>query len=126
MRQASLKFKNYASAIQIVDNSDLGEKAFRFILVSFGILALFYVVILGNITFNIIERRSYEAEARNLSNEVQELELTYLKMSEKVDPILARDMGFKEAEESITARKSLGYRPTGEPLGSAKNSANGF
>jgi len=108
MRQASLKLKSYAGNIQIIDNSDLGEKALRFLLVSFGILAIFYIVILGNITFNIIERRASEGEARTLSNEVLELELTYLQMSEKVDANLAREMGFKEAQASFTARKSIG------------------
>lgn len=119
MRQASLKLKSYAGNLQIIDNSDLGRKTLHFILVSFGILAVFYIIILGNITFNIIERRSADAAARALSNEVLELELAYLKLAEKVDQNLAREMGFQEAALSFTAEKSLGHA-TGEPLGGIK------
>ena len=117
MRQASLKLKSYAGSLQIIDNSDLGQKALNFILVSFVLMALFYILILGNITFNIIERRSFEAQARNVSNEVLKLELTYLKLSETVDQNLARQMGFREAQASFTAEKSLG---------SVTDVANGF
>lgn len=117
MREATLKFKTYAGNIHIIDNSDLGRRMLHFIIVSFGVLALFYIIILGNITFNIIERKSYEADARTLSNEVVDLELTYLQMSEKVDESLAKEMGFKEAQASIT---------TEHAVGSIKFANNGF
>jgi hypothetical protein len=49
-----------------------------------------------------------EADARKLSNEVLELELTYLDKSNKIDFALAESLGFKETKANFATRKSLG------------------
>ena len=108
MRTASLKLKNYAGSINIVDNSNLKRRILYILLISFGALGFFYVLILGNMTFNIIERRALEGSARTLSNEVLNLELTYLQISSKVDLILAKSLGFQETKINFATRKSLG------------------
>ena len=76
---------------------------------AFGVLAIAYVVILGNMIFNINERKSLEKEVSTLSSEVGELELEYLALSKKVDLGLSRTLGFKEAKPAFAARKSLGF-----------------
>ncbi len=78
------------------------------LLVSFGALGLFYVLILGSMTFNIIERKSLEANARVLSNEVLGLELSYLELSSGIDLNFAQSLGFKESRVNFATRKSLG------------------
>lgn len=108
MRQLSLKLKSYGGAISIVDNNNLERRVFYILVSFFGALGFLYVVILGNMTFDIIERKSSEAEARTLANEVLQLELTYLDISSKVDMALAESMGFKEAKTNFATRKSIG------------------
>lgn len=112
MRQISLKFKSYGTrsiqGISIVDNDNLRRRVFYLLLSCFGALGLSYVLILGNMTFNIIERKALETDARALSNEVLDLELTYLNMSAGVDIVFAESMGFKETKASFATRKSLG------------------
>ena|SRR5258708_30822578 len=85
MRQATIKIRTYAHSIHIVNNNNLEGRLLNLILVSLGALALAYVLILGNMVFNIIQRRTLEAQAHMLSNEVSELELTYLSQSNKID-----------------------------------------
>jgi len=110
MKQATLKIKNYANNVNVLNNGHRLEGQFlNIILWSFGALALLYVLFLGNMIFNIIERKSLEADARNLSNEVGTLESQYLYVSDKVDVALAESMGFKEIKDKQYAvRKSIG------------------
>ena len=84
---------------------------------SFGALAFLYVLFLGNMVGNIIERRSLETNARALASEVKNLELTYLSMSNNVDLALSHSMGFQETKITFATRKSLSYGSTGEALG---------
>ena len=107
MRAVSLKLKNYAASVNIVDNNNLQERILHMILMSFGVLALLYVCLLGSMVFNIVERRALEANARALSNEVSNLEINYLSMSGKVDLTLAQGLGFKETAIKYATRKSL-------------------
>jgi len=75
-----------------------------------------YVVFLGNMVFNIVERRSLETEARNLSNEVSDLEVAYLSLSKDVDINLSREFGFHEIKPNFATREALGF--------GSKNSSN--
>jgi len=110
MRQASLKLKMSIKNVNIMNNNIEVEKyilnTMLFILAS---LAIFYVLILGNMVFNIIERRTLEKEALTLSNEVGKLEVSYLTLSNSVDMNLSSAMGFKETKATFATRKSLGY-----------------
>ncbi|MDD5721279.1 MAG: hypothetical protein PHT16_02440 [Candidatus Pacebacteria bacterium] len=83
----------------------------------FAGLALFYVFILGNMVFNIVERRNLEKEMLSLSNEVGNLQVSYLAVSNSVDMNLSSSMGFKETKATFATRKTLGRSPTGEALG---------
>jgi len=75
---------------------------------SLGALALCYVLFLGNMVFNIIERKALEVSARSLTNEVGDLESQYFTASNKIDINLAQSMGFKEIQKAYAVRKSLG------------------
>ncbi len=107
MRQASLKLKMYMGNVNIVNNN-IERKALHMILLSFGILAFFYVIFLGNMVFNIVERRALEHQAMVLSNEVGDLELNYLSLSKDINLNLSHSMGFKETVANFATRKSLG------------------
>lgn len=112
MKAIAIKFKNYAGGVDIVDNSNLHARILHCLFMSMGILSLVYIFLLGSMVWNIVERRSLEAEARTLSNEVGDLELSYLSMSNKVDLNLSTALGFKETKIIFATRKSS--RPIGK------------
>lgn len=119
MKQAGLKIRSYTRSINIVDNNNLQRRVLHVLLFVLATLAFLYIFLLGNVVFNITARRTLEANARVLANEVGNLELVYLSMSNKVDLKLGHFMGFKETKPKFAVRKSLGrVIPTGEPLDS--------
>ena len=112
MRQMALKLKIYAGNVNVVNN-DMQKIFFRAILWSFGALAILYLLFLGNMVKNIVERRSFEANARTLGNEVRDLELTYLSLSNNVDLAFSHSLGFKETQATFATRKALGFGSAG-------------
>lgn len=109
MKKASLKLKTYVNNnVNIIDNNDLAYRVFRALIMFFGALALCYAFILGNMVFNIIERRSFEKETLSLLKEVGDLELAYLSLSNKVDLNLSYSLGFKEIKPKFATRKAFG------------------
>ena len=98
---------NNAGQIDVVDN-DIKRLVWRVLLWSFGLLALLYILFLGNMVRNIAERKSLEADWRSLSNEVGSLELAYLSLSNNIDLPFSYSMGFKETKATFAARKPLG------------------
>lgn len=104
-----MKIQKYTKGVSIVNNNGLERNIFRGLLASAGVLAVCYVFIMGNMVFNIIERRALEADARELTNQVGNLELQYLNISKSVDLSLAASKGFKETDtKKFATRKSLG------------------
>lgn len=125
MKQISAKLNTYVSGVSVINNN--AEKIIlKVILWSFGGLALFYVLILGNMVKDIVERQSLEAEARSLSNEVRDLEVVYLSMSSGVDLAYAYSLGFTETKASFSAPKSLGYKLSAPASGNVRSSQNDF
>ena len=108
MKAIAIKMKSYTNGVNIVNNNNIEERIFKTVIFSGIALALFYMLILGNMVFNIIERKSLEADARTLSNEVGNLELQYLSMSNKIDLNFSYALGFEETKTKFAIRKSLG------------------
>jgi hypothetical protein len=108
MKKTVTKIKKYTPNVNIVNNNNLEKRMLNILLYIFGVLAVLYVLILGNMIFNVVARQSLGKEARALSNEVGDLELQYLSMSNKIDLTLSSEMGFKEANTKFAVRKSLG------------------
>ncbi len=106
----------YIKRVNVINNN-IEKLILNIIFCSFGALAFLYVLFLGNMVGNIIERRSLEANARILSSEVKDLELTYLSMSNNVDLALSHSMGFQETKITFATRKPLSYGSAGEALG---------
>ncbi|OGI62479.1 hypothetical protein A2818_01105 [Candidatus Nomurabacteria bacterium RIFCSPHIGHO2_01_FULL_40_12] len=110
MKQMSLQFKmrmDRVSTPSIISN-EIEKVLLKIILWSFVAVAFWYVLLLGNMVSNILQRRALEINARNLSNEVGELELAYLSTSSSIDLNLAYTLGFKETKAKFATRKSLG------------------
>src|SRR3989344_5805766 len=96
MKRGKIKLKIYAGKVGVMNNVPAERKFLQIFVWSFGLLALLYVLILGNMVFNIVERRSLEAEARTLVSEVGDLELRFLTLSGKIDPEFGYSLGFVE------------------------------
>jgi len=109
MKKTAIKIKSYAGNVTIVDNNNLGKRVLSVLLVTFGMLAVSYVLVLGNMVFNIVERQSLGKEAKALSNQVGDLELRYLAMSSKIDLALGHEMGFKETKTQFATREPLSF-----------------
>jgi hypothetical protein len=90
----------------------------------FAALALLYVLILGNMVFSIVERRTLEKEMLSLSNEVGNLEVSFLAVSNSIDMNLSSTMGFKETKAVFATRKSLGFNVSSSHLGNIKFTNN--
>ena len=115
MKQAGLKFKMHMQNVSIINNN--AERfALNSILAIFAGLTLLYILFLGNMVVNIIERRHLEANASELSDQVQALELAYFDMSAKIDLPLSQAMGFKETKITYATRRAT--------LGSIKTALN--
>lgn len=108
MIKAGSKLNIYIKNINVINNG-IQRFILNTIFLSFGVLSFFYVLFLGNMIQNIIERRDFEARARVLSSEVRDLELSYLSMSNDIDMALSYSMGFKEIKTAFSVRKSLGF-----------------
>jgi hypothetical protein len=112
MKQASLKLKNYANNVnanvRIVDSGNLQKRILTIMLSVLGGLALFYVLILCIMVFNIVERKTLETRELTLSNEVGNLELEDLALSQKIDLNFAYSLGFKQTKVEFATRKTLG------------------
>lgn len=125
MRQASLKLKMSIRNVNITNNNiEVGRNILNTMIFILAALALFYALILGNMVFNILERRNLEKEAVALSNEIGELEVSYLSVSNNVDINLSSAMGFKETRATFATRKSLGLNLSGANLENVKFANN--
>lgn len=107
MNQINVKINKYASQVNVVDTGNLNSRILKSILYTFGLLALGYVFILGNMITNILERRSLEAEARDLTNTISTLELTYLEKGSAIDLDYSHSLGFQDAHAYYATRQSI-------------------
>ncbi|HBA46018.1 hypothetical protein A2W67_03485 [Candidatus Nomurabacteria bacterium RIFCSPLOWO2_02_40_28] len=111
MSAIASKINMQIRSINVINNNV--EKLFlRILLWSFATFLLWYIFLLGSMVFNIVERRTLEKEALVLSNQVHELELNYLSMSNKIDLTFAYSVGFKETNIKFATRKFLGFNPS--------------
>lgn len=110
MKQASIKVKNYKDAIATMDDRiDLRSKMLYSLFVSFGIFSFLYVLVLGNMILNIIERKTVELDIRNLANEVGNLESDYIALTNTIDKNSSVTLGFNEVKPVFATRTTLGY-----------------
>jgi len=89
-------------------NGNIEKLILNIALWSFVALALWYVFILGNMVSNILQRRTLETNVRTLANEVGDLELIYLSMSNNIDLDFSHSLGFKETKIKFATRRSFG------------------
>jgi hypothetical protein len=109
MKQVALQLKSRVKNVSITNNNfEVPRVILNTMLTTLASLAFLYVLILGNMVFDIVERKALEKEMLVLTNEVGGLELTYLNVSNSIDMNLSASMGFKEAKANFATRKALG------------------
>ena len=111
MSEMALQLKRRVQNVNIMNNNiEVKKLILNTMFFIIGGLALLYVLILGNMVFNIVQRRSLEKEALTLTNEVSDLELSYLSVSGSVDIALGNSLGFKEIKPNFATaiHKSIG------------------
>lgn len=105
----SLQLKTRIQNVNIMNNNiEIRRIILNIMLSILAALALWYVLILGNMVFDIVQRKALEKEILTLSSEVRNLELSYLSISDSVDIALSASMGFREAKATFATRKALG------------------
>jgi hypothetical protein len=77
------------------------------LLSSLLILSVFYIYLIGSITFNILARKTLEADVRSLASNISKLELTYLDNANKIDKNFALSSGFVEVKNNIFATRDV-------------------
>lgn len=121
----SLQFKTRIQNVNIMNNNiEINRVILNALFFALAALAIFYVLILGNMVFNIVGRKTLEKEMLTLSNDIGKLELSYLSVSSSVDMTLSSVMGFKETKATFATRKSLGYNSGNTNLGNIKLANN--
>jgi hypothetical protein len=109
MTHLALQLKTRIQNVDIMNNNiEIQKIILNTILSIFGALILLYVLILGNMVFNIVQRGTLEKQSLALSNDVGTLELSYLSLFNGIDVASSASLGFKEIKATFATRKSLG------------------
>jgi hypothetical protein len=110
MRGSSIKVKNYVKNIDLVDSQvDLRGKLLKLIMVSFGVFSLLYIFVVGSMVFNIVARKSFDVEFKEVSNQVALLESNYVELSSGINKEYSALLGFEETNPVFTARTSAKF-----------------
>lgn len=107
MTTIAIKLNTRAAGGKVI-NTNLRQTIFHAMLFAFAGLSVCYVLLMGNMIFNIIARKGLESKVSTMVNNVGELELQYLSMSNKVNISFAKSLGFQETKMEFATRKSLG------------------
>lgn len=109
MREASIKIYHRIQNTSITANNlDMSKVILRSLLAVIGLFGLVYILLIGLLVLNIVERKDLEKQTQALSTELSELELEYLALSASINQELSKSMGFHEIPPSFATRKSLG------------------
>lgn len=101
--------KTKAIANDIAVNTNIQKAIFKFFVISFVLLSVVYIYMIGSITFNVVARKSLETTARNLGSNISELELTYLSDMNNINKTRATSLGFVDTNSSIFAVRSINH-----------------
>lgn len=93
----------------IRENINTQKIIFKILISSSIVLFVGYVYLIGSITFNVIARKSLENSMANLTNDVNQLEITYLDNLNKIDKEYAFSRGFVETKPNIFVSRSINH-----------------
>lgn len=94
-------------SINLIEDNHTQKIIFRALLGCLLVLMVAYCYFIGNITFNILARKSFENNIQVVTTKISQLELDYLKKMSLIDKDYAINNGFIESEDSIFALRTL-------------------
>jgi hypothetical protein len=101
--------KAKAISNEIAQNNDTKKVIFYILMTSSALLFIVYIYIIGTITFNIVARKSLENTVANLTEKVNNLEISYLNEINKTDKTYALSNGFVEVSNNIFATRDINH-----------------
>lgn len=101
--------KAIAITNDIKNNSSTQKILLAILLSSAVLLCVCYIYMIGNITFNVIARKSLETTISNLSSEVNNLDLVYLNKINEIDKDYASSNGFVENRNNIFVSRDVNH-----------------
>ena len=106
-------------------NTDLRKRLFFGLLGFAGLTFFVYIYLIGQIVFNVVERRNAETELKFLSNSLSQLEFKYLSKSREINLEYAKNLGFKEPQKiGFVGRTTLTKNTLSAKGGSASGGKN--
>ncbi len=90
-------------------NQRLRKTVFRLLLVTLAIFSVSYFYLIGSITCNIVERRSFENKITSLNSQVNELDLIYLHMIKNLDKEYAMSNGFTDNDQNLFVSRDINH-----------------
>jgi len=93
----------------IAENINTQKVLFRFLIIGSMVLCAVYMYLIGSITFNVVARKSLEITAANLTEKVNQLEITYLDNVNKVDKNYAKTNGFVDVSKNIFVSRDVNH-----------------
>jgi hypothetical protein len=92
--------------IDIVKNGKTQIMLFRVLVSSLVVLFCIYAYLIGSITFNVLASKSLKNTISALSHNVNQFELEYLTISNKIDKDYALSEGFVDANHNLFATRT--------------------
>lgn len=90
------------------EDRETRKAIFRVLVGALIFLSLLYMYFIGSITFNILARKSLEVSLKDIGNNVSQIELEYIALSNSINSQMGKDIGFIEAKGTIFAQKGDG------------------
>lgn len=70
-----------------------------------GVLVVAYLGLVGSTVYNTLERQQGEKQVSEMTSNLSEMEFSYLALKAKVNPELARSLGFVDAGNVTVAKR---------------------
>jgi len=89
-----------------LNQNDINRRFFYGVFTAFLLIGGLYVYFLGSIVFSVLERKTVETEVASLAQNVNDLEISYLKEDNSINLTLATSLGFTEAKGALFANRT--------------------
>ncbi len=87
----------------LVINNYTEKRIAKMVIWAIGFSIALYAVFVAMATFSVVRRIALETKAKQLSSEINNLELTYMQESGAIDMVYANSLGFKDVTKTTFA-----------------------
>lgn len=86
---------------QVGYDAEARRSVFKVLLGVLVFLFFLYMYLIGSITFNVLARKSLEVNISELGNDVSDIELEYIALSNSINAQFGKEIGFIDAKNTI-------------------------